>query len=448
MSAETRMSTLGASALSGARDNPALVSRSRKVRQEVSPTDVYRNAEPNEEFRVFWAQRDREMVIVGLGVACGVKASGAGRFRRVREWYRGLIERTVVEGPDVRGTGPLALGGFRFDVEAEASPEWRRFADGMMVVPRVCYAWTPEGRWVTENCLISPNGGESLIVSEFDGEDAGDLRDSEESTSLWKHSVDSALESVGLGEAEKVVIARREGIERRGEMDVAGALDRLMESEARCSVFSFGVGADTFLGASPEPLVTLADGRLECICHAGSAARGGTVDEDRKLGEALLNDPKEVREHVLAASSVEEALGGLCSELTRDSSPRLSKLKNVQHLSTAFQGANDEGRDILEFVEALHPTPAVAGVPTGKALALIQELEEMDRGWYSGPVGWMDHKGRGEFAIAIRSGLMSGNRAYLYAGAGIVEGSDAEREFAETELKMLGLRNALGMDGQ
>ena len=445
MSPNSRTSTLGPSTLSRAEDGPALVSRSRLLRQEVGPAEVYRNAEHGEEFRAFWAQRDRKLVLVGLGVACGVKVSGADRFQRVREWYRDLIERAVVDGPDDAGTGPLALGGFRFDAEAQESPEWRRFADGMMIVPRVCYAWTPDGCWVTENRLQSSDGMEPLFALVQDADHVSKPVINPGMADLWTRSVEGALESVRSGEADKVVIARRAAVDGSGEMDVPGTLERLMYSEARCSVFSFGVGPDTFLGASPEPLVTLADGKLECICHAGSAARGATEEKDKKLGKALLNDPKEQREHVLAASSVEQALRVLCDELTWDSSPRLSKLKNVQHLSTAFHGANDHGRDILEFVEALHPTPAVAGVPTRKALALIQELEEMDRGWYSGPVGWMDHKGRGEFAIAIRSGLITKNRAYLYAGAGIVEGSDAKREYAETELKMLGLRDALNL---
>ena len=131
--------------------------------------------------------------------------------------------------------------------------------------------------------------------------------------------------------------------------------------------------------------------------------------------------------------------------MTWDSEPRLSKLNYVQHLSTTFRGRNALNRHIMEFVDALHPTPAVAGVPTKRAMARIRELEGMDRGWYSGPVGWMGHRGQGEFAIAIRSGLVTGDRAYLYGGAGIVDGSEVGKEYAETELKMLGLRKALGL---
>lgn len=422
-----------------------LVSRSRRIEGDVTPTEVYRDAEAKEDYRAFWSQRDGKIALVGLGVAWEVEVSGEGRFRQARRWYRDLVAGAEVEGPGVAGTGPLAIGGFRFDVEAGTSPEWERFGDGMMMVPRLCYAWTPYGNWITENRLFPANGNGWLA-------DMGRWSKSNKTVEIelgersgWGRSVAGALESVRMEEVDKVVMARRFGVERRHDVDLAGALNRLVEREELCSVFAIGSGRETFLGATPEPLVSLYGGRVECICHAGSAARGATPEEDRQIGEALLGDRKEQREHYFAARSVERALRGLCQELTWDSEPKLSKLKNLQHLSTGFRGMNNEGRDILEFVEALHPTPAVAGAPTARAVELIRELEGMDRGWYSGPVGWMDHMGRGEFAIAIRSGLATEDRAYLYGGAGIVDGSDVQREYAETELKMRGLREALGL---
>lgn len=422
-----------------------LVSRSRRIEGDVTPTEVYRDAEAKEDYRAFWSQRDGKIVLVGLGVAWGARVSGEGRFRQARQWFRDLVAGAEVEGPGTVGTGPLAIGGFRFDVEAVISPEWERFGDGIIIAPRVCYAWTPDGTWVTENQLFPAYGDGRLV-------DMGRGLRSNKTVEIklgerngWGSTVAGALESVKMGEVEKVVMARRLGVERKHGVDLAGALNRLVEREERCSVFAIGLGRETFMGASPEPLVSLSGGRVECICHAGSAARGATPEEDRLMGEALLGDAKEQREHYFAARSVERALRGLCQELTWDSKPKLSKFTNLQHLSTGFRGTNGEGRDILEFVEALHPTPAVAGAPTGRAVELIRELEGMDRGWYSGPVGWMDHMGRGEFAIAIRSGLATEDRAYLYGGAGIVEGSDVDREYAETELKMRGLREALGL---
>ena len=434
-----------AKAVSGATGDVRLVSRSRRLEEVACPTEIYGKAETREKFRAFWSQRDRQMTLVGLGVGWGVRVSGEGRFREAREWYRDLVTRAEVEGPGVVGTGPLAVGGFRFDIEAETSPEWAGFGDGIMVVPRVCYAWTPDGTWVTENGLISANGMGGLpdLGAKHLGSESAEIRLGEREG--WGRTVMGALESVKRGDVEKVVMARRLGVERIDGMELAGTLGRLTEREERCSVFAIGVERATFMGATPEPLVSMSGGSVECICHAGSAARGSTPAEDRALGDALLGDGKEQREHAFAARSVERALRGLCDGLAWDHMPKLSKLKNVQHLSTAFRGINREGRDILEFVEALHPTPAVAGVPTERAVELIRELEGMDRGWYSGPVGWMDHSGRGEFAIAIRSGLVTESRAYLYGGAGIVEGSDVEKEYAETELKMRGLREALGL---
>ena len=424
-----------------------LVSRSRRLEEDMTPTAIYGKAEPREAFRVFWSQRDGQMTLVGLGVAWGVRVSGEGRFREAREWYRDLVTRAEVEGSGVVGTGPLAVGGFRFDIEAETSPEWDGFGDGIMVVPRVCYAWTPDGNWVTENWLFPANGEGSLpdLDVKCRGDESVEIRLGERGG--WGCTVIGALESVKRTEVEKVVMARRVGVKRREGVELAQALGRLTEREERCSVFAFGVGGETFMGATPEPLVSMSGWGVECICHAGSVARGSTSEEDRLMGEALLGDAKEQREHNFAARFVEKALRDLCEQLTWDPAPKVSKFKNVQHLSTAFQGTNRKGRDILEFVEALHPTPSVAGVPTKRAVELIRELEGMDRGWYSGPVGWMDHKGRGEFAIAIRSGLVTESRAYLYGGAGIVEGSDVEKEYGETELKMRGLREALGVGG-
>ena len=413
-----RVADVGSGAGTGVVGEGRLVSRSRCLEEDVTPAEVYRRVETKEDFRAFWSQRDGAMALAGLGVAWAVRVSGEERFRQAREWYRDLVGRAEVEGPGVVGTGPLAIGGFRFDVEAETSPEWARFGDGIMVVPRVCYAWTPDGAWITENGLIPANGKGTLPDSDHDMEFTGAPGLSFIGRKRWERSVSSALEVLRGGEVEKVVLARRYEVEGRGEVEVADALGRLIESEKRCSVFAVGVGGETFMGATPEPLVSLSGGRVECICHAGSAARGSTPEEDRELGVALLRDGKEQREHAFAARSVERALRGLCNGLTWDPSPTLSKLKNVQHLSTAFRGTNGKGRDILEFVEALHPTPAVAGVPTERAVELIRELEGMDRGWYSGPMGWMDERGRGGVCDCDKVGAGDGGSGVPVRGGG------------------------------
>jgi menaquinone-specific isochorismate synthase len=157
----------------------------------------------------------------------------------------------------------------------------------------------------------------------------------------------------------------------------------------------------------------------------------------------MLDSSKERNEHALVVEWISERMGGLCSKLAWDKVPHILRLGNVQHLATRFVGVPNNGCHILSFVEALHPTPAVGGIPLQPALELIKRLENFDRGWYSGPVGWVDRDGNGEFAIAIRCALLRDNEAYLYAGAGIVSESDPGREDQETMMKFKPLLIAL-----
>ena len=182
----------------GVRGQVKLISRSHRLGEVVTPTEVFGQAEWRENFRAFWSQRDGEITLVGLGVAWGVRVSGEGRFQEAREWYRELVANASVEGPDVVGTGPVAIGGFRFDVEAETSPEWAGFGDGIMVVPQVCYAWTPEGRWVTENRIYPANGTDSLL--QMGGEQRVDVSVELGEGERWVRAVPGALEAVGRGQ--------------------------------------------------------------------------------------------------------------------------------------------------------------------------------------------------------------------------------------------------------
>ena len=171
-------------------------------------------------------------------------------------------------------------------------------------------------------------------------------------------------------------------------------------------------------------------------CPAGSARRGATEEEDRRLGEVLRADPKELHEHAVVVQALREGLEPLCSRLDIPEAPDLLCLPNVQHLHTPIEGLLNADRGVLELVERLHPTPAAGGLPRDAALPLIRQWEPFDRGWYAGPVGWVDGRGDGDFAVAIRSALIRRQEAFLYAGCGIVAGSDPEREYAESCLKL------------
>jgi len=248
--------------------------------------------------------------------------------------------------------------------------------------------------------------------------------------------VAAVVRDVGRGAIEKLVLARRLRARVLGPLDPAAVIRRLRAEYGGCTVFAFSRGESCFLGATPERLVQLESGVVRADCLAGSTARGANDDEDQALGEALFADQKERHEHALVVRALRDALGPLCSSLSVPATPNLLSMPNVQHLHTPVEGEVNGERHVLELVERLHPTPAAGGLPTRAALPLIRSYEKFDRGWYSGPVGWVDGRGGGEFVVAIRSALLGGNQAHLYAGCGIVAGSDPEREYEESCLKL------------
>jgi isochorismate synthase len=203
-----------------------------------------------------------------------------------------------------------------------------------------------------------------------------------------------------------------------------------------------------FLGASPERLVRLHGGLLATSCLAGSIGRGADADADQALGARLLSSAKDLTEHAVVSEMLAESLAPICESLEVAPQPGLLRLSNVQHLYTPIHGTLALRPDgtrpcILDLVARLHPTPAVGGYPRSEALALIRRLEQLDRGWYAGPVGWLDHYGEGEFAVAIRSALLRAGEANLFAGCGIVGNSDPESEYRESCLKLKAMLGAL-----
>lgn len=265
--------------------------------------------------------------------------------------------------------------------------------------------------------------------------------------------VQGALEQIRQGTLSKQVVAYA--------LDVVGhqpwrrdhALHRLRSQHPDCYIFSFGTGNTAhFIGASPERLLSIRQGRLITDALAGSAPRGPTPASDRRLGQALLNSPKEQQEHRLVVDFIVERLRSLGVKPRYGTPPGLLRLSHIQHLHTPICGEVPSQLSPLALVAALHPTPAVAGVPTAAACAHIRHSEHGEGHWpvgdhrgpYAAPFGWIDHQGNSEFIVGIRSALLQGTRARLFAGAGIVAGSDPERELAEIQLKLQALAEALG----
>ena len=264
------------------------------------------------------------------------------------------------------------------------------------------------------------------------------------STEAYRDAVREATARIGRGDLRKVVLARTVEVEAGRGFDPRLLAHRLRAVDPDAYTFAMPTEHGVIVGASPELLVSRRGREVRSNPLAGSAPRSGDADEDRANAQALVASSKDREEHAIVVDAVAETLGPFCAELTWDPEPVLRETPNVWHLSTRFRGVlRDPGVSALDLATALHPTPAVAGDPTGIALDTIAELEPFDRDRYAGPVGWVDANGDGEWAIALRCAELRGDRAVLYAGAGIVAGSDPAKELDETERKFRAFLDAL-----
>jgi isochorismate synthase len=265
------------------------------------------------------------------------------------------------------------------------------------------------------------------------------------SAAAWQADVATATETIRNGQLEKVVLARAVELQATTPFDAARALRYLTEQYTGCYTFAMARGDKCFLGATPERLIRLQNGEVLTMSLAGSIRRGATDVEDRQLGQALMDSAKNRFEHTVVVQAMVEALDEVCTALQVSPHPALLKLGNIQHLCTTITGQLAHGETVFNVVEALNPTPAVGGRPRDASLQFIRDYEKLDRGWYAGPVGWVDAGGDGEFAVALRSALLHGHVATLFAGCGIMADSNPEHEYAESILKLKPMLAALGL---
>jgi isochorismate synthase len=426
------------------------------------PLACFAAAPPGE--RTLWSCPSEGYEMAAVGAAWRISGAGAARFAEVGRAWRALCADALIDGAGDTGTGPVLLGGFAFDPLRPRTPLWGDFPDALLTLPRYLVTRAGATAWLTVSALIAPDAPppdpERLlapIVGLLDRA-SGERRAPAVESPLavedalpegaWRGIVAESIGRMRRDGLEKVVLARECRVRAARPFDRAAALARLREDYPGCFTFAFDHGAACFLGATPERLVTLRHGTVWATCLAGSIARGATPEDDRRLGEALLASAKDRLEHAIVVRALRDALADSCEHLTVPEAPTLLKVRNVQHLFTPVVGTAAPGLTALDLAARLHPTPAVGGAPREAALALIREIERLDRGWYAGPVGWLDARGDGEFAVALRSGLVRGAEASLFAGCGIVPDSDPEREDAESRLKLrpmlAALRNAAG----
>jgi isochorismate synthase len=407
---------------------------------------------------VLWAQAESGIAFAGAGVAESFDFDGNDRFASASAAVRGLRSRVV---RDDDAPFPI-LGGFAFDPSSRHDDAWRDFPDGRLVVPRVLLQVTPQGAHLRVTLPAEPGLPSAAVASELASLLGRGLEwlsaptmmcvpahahstISQQDREEWERQVAQAIAVIRSGTMSKVVLARAESLHAESDVSAEATLGCLREEHPGATLFAFSGGSACFIGATPERLVRLRDGQVDVTCLAGSIAVGDTPEATATLGQQLLSSAKDLREHEIVVESTIDALRTTCSEVKRASgTPRLRQARSVQHLETPLTATAHPDADILQLVGLLHPTPAVGGFPAAPALELIRELETFDRGWYAGPVGWVDLDGSGEFSVAIRSALLDAKRATAFAGCGIVANSDPTAEFVETELKLRPMLAALG----
>jgi salicylate biosynthesis isochorismate synthase len=255
----------------------------------------------------------------------------------------------------------------------------------------------------------------------------------------YENAVAGAVEAIAAGRIEKIVLAREVQVHAPTPYDPAAVFGVLREEFPSCFVFCVGRGESTLIAASPELLVRREGQRVSTLALAGSSRRSADPAVDAHLGERLLRDDSYREEHAIVARRIERMLRPHSVWVTAAPEPELVRIANIQHLATPIRAQLASPIDALELAGQMHPTPAVGGEPLSAARPLIPALEGLDRGWYSGPVGWIDAAGDGEFCVALRCALLHGGLARCFAGNGIVRDSDPAGELAETEVKLQAL---------
>ena len=410
-------------------------------------------------------QRDRDgAALAGLGCATALEEHGPERFARVSRRWSALAAAAHCDAPDAGpGSGLVAVGGFAFAHEGGATRHWRGFAPASLHVPEIALARRGGELRLTVAALVGAGDDADIVLARLQARLAA--LDPAAELPLWDpdpvgtFAVESAMppehyegavargvERIRAGVLAKIVLAREVQVHAPTDHDPAAILGILREGFPSCFVFCVGRGDSAFVAASPELLIRREGMRATTLALAGSTARSADPAVDAHLGERLLRSSKDREEHAIVVRRLARALRDHALWVAESPEPVVVKVANIQHLATPIRAQLSQPVPAVRLAGLLHPTPAVGGEPWAEASPLIPELEGLDRGWYAGPVGWTDTNEDGEFCVALRSALLSGPVARLYAGVGVVRDSDPPAELAETEVKLRALLPVLGAE--
>ena len=445
-----------------------LVSYSRPA-PGIEPTHFLHLAKGHERF--YWRAGRAGHTCAGMGVAADLMAWGENRFQSIERQASALFEHAVLLNPDMTEAMPRLFGGFAFRDDFTPDNTWAGFNPAHFVLPHYQLVCHGDECWLTINALLpldeDPAANLSQLAQALDARydilcekqptkskkssAANYVLSYPMSYETWAEMIHAAHDRFQAQALEKTVLARvceaRLEADRNEVVDTDAALNYLIDQYADCYTFLFEPRpAHTFMGATPELLVSVEVDQLSTMGLAGSIQRGATSAEDEQLAQALLSSTKDCYEHDLVVQAMRQRLTPLTATLDVPSEPSIYQLSNIQHLYTPITGRlHSTAGGVLPLVETLHPTPALGGAPRAKALQFIREHEPVPRGWYAAPIGWIDYEMNGMFGVAIRSAVVRRQRVWLYAGAGIVAASQPALEWEETGWKFRPILEALGI---
>jgi menaquinone-specific isochorismate synthase len=369
--------------------------------------------------------------LVGFGRYRSIEIRGDDRFEVARRWWRDqLRELDIHNNVHGSGTGPILFASFAFDSEESS----------ILTIPEVVIGRRGDRQWIT----WFGDGPQPELTSSESPSRPLNLSWQGENGEAWRKNVSSIVELIQAKRAEKVVLARALDGHSASDIDARRLLQLLQADYPKTWLFAH----QGLVGATPELLVRLSKSLVTSRVLAGTIKRSGDDDRDLALAASLARSSKDLEEHEYAVRSVAEALAPLCSSTNVPESPFVLHLSNVMHLATDVTGVLTDAAnppDIFDFLGRLHPSAAVCGTPRNEAASAIKRIEGISRGRYAGPIGWVDIRSDGEFGIALRCGQIEDSKRSIrvYAGCGIVAGSDPVAEYAESEAKLSAMQSAL-----
>jgi len=401
-------------------------------------------SQQNDDIKIYWRSRDNSFAMAGVGAADLVRAES--QRKDLDALFIRLSQRLQTSDSNLR-----YYGGMRFDPDHLPDSDWEKFGSYQFIVPRFEIFSENAKNYFACNFLFDPAasipqqlyeiqeeidrlnwdeiGGESAIPPLLSRMDFPDRAG-------WQKNIRSALDSFERGQIDKIVLARKSEFRFAEKLNGVDLVRRLQNINQRAFYFCFQPAKDVaFIGGTPERLYCRDRQKISSEAIAGTRPRGKSGAVDRKFNNELLRSDKDIREHRFVFESILNSFRQVCTSVEAQENLSVLKLFRVQHLYAEIRGVLKNGITDGQILSYLHPTPAVGGFPREAAMRHIAALEPFDRGWYAGPIGWVG-KDAAEFAVAIRSGLVAGDRVNLYSGAGIVPGSSPDKEWEEIENKI------------